>query len=297
MRFNFGRVITAMVTPFDSQGQVDYGRAAELAARLVEQGSDGLVVAGTTGESPTLTSDEKLQLFRTVVEAVGRRVRVVAGTGSNNTASSADLTRRAEETGVAGVMLVTPYYNKPPQEGLYLHFRTVAEATKLPVILYNVPGRTGCNLAPATASRLARDLPNVAAVKEAAGSLDQATELIRALPDGVAVYSGDDSLTLPMLAVGGAGVISVASHLVARQLADLVDAYQSGRVAEAARLHRRLYPLMKAIFVTANPIPVKAALSMLGFDCGPVRPPLCPLTDAEAGVVRQALRELELIPA
>ena len=293
MTLSFGRVVTAMVTPMDGDLKVDFARAGELARRLVDAGSDGLVVAGTTGESPTVTTEEKLELFAVVKEAVGRRVPVIANTGSNSTAQSVALTRQAEALGVNGIMLVVPYYNKPSQEGLYRHFRLIAECTRLPVMLYNVPGRTSANLLPETVLRLSRDVPNIVAVKEASGNLDQASEILRGAPPGFLVYSGDDSLTLPMLAIGGQGVVSVASHLVAGELAAMVSAYLEGRVTEAARLHARLFPLMKGLFITANPVPVKTALRLRGFDVGEVRPPLAPCTEREVAVLSRLLDDLE----
>lgn len=279
----YGRVITAMVTPFDRDGRVDLGRARELARRLVDAGSDGLVVAGSTGESATLTDEEKVALYRAVAEAVGDRAFVWAGTGTNNTEHSVRLTRQAEAAGVDGVMLVAPYYNKPTQQGLILHFRTVAEATRLPVMLYNVPGRTGVNLLPETVAELAR-VPNIVALKEASGNLDQVSEVVRRVPPGFTVYSGDDSLTLPILAVGGAGIVSVASHLVAGELRRMIEAFQDGRVEEARGIHLRLLPLFRVLFIRPNPIPVKAALARAGFPVGGLRPPL---HEADPECVRQ----------
>lgn len=279
----YGRVITAMVTPFDRDGRLDLERARQLARRLVDAGSDGLVVAGSTGESATLHDEEKVALFRAVVEEVGDRAFVWAGTGTNSTEHSVRLTRQAEAAGAHGVMLVAPYYNKPTQQGLALHFRAVAESTRLPVMLYNVPGRTAVNLLPETVAELAR-LPNVVALKEASGNLDQVSEAVRLLPPGFAVYSGDDSLTLPILAVGGVGVVSVASHLVAGQLRAMVEAFAAGRVAEAREIHLRLMPLFRVLFVRPNPIPVKAALARAGFPVGGLRPPL---HEADPDCVRQ----------
>ncbi|MEW6397939.1 MAG: 4-hydroxy-tetrahydrodipicolinate synthase [Bacillota bacterium] len=290
----FGRVVSAMVTPFTRQWELDAPRAAELARRLVDMGSDGLVVTGTTGESPVLATEEKVKLWEAVVEAVGDRVPVVAGTGTNCTRDSMRLTRLAEKAGVKGVMLVTPYYNKPPAEGLYHHFRAVAESTSLPIILYNVPGRTGVNMTPGTAARLA-EIPNIVALKEASGNLDQVTEILRVVPPGFAVYSGDDSLTLPMLAVGAVGVVSVASHLVAGEIGSMIGAWREGRVEEAARIHRRLFPLFRAMFITTNPVPVKAALRLAGFDVGPVRPPLCDASAGEEASLAEVMRQLELL--
>ncbi len=295
MKFNFGRVITAMVTPFDSRLEVDYGQAAELTRRLIDSGSDGLVVAGTTGESPTLSTDEKVELFRTVVKAARGRVPVIAGTGSNATASSVALTGKAGEAGVDGVMLVVPYYNKPSQEGLYQHFKTVAGSTRLPVMLYNVPGRTSANLLPETVLRLVAEVPNIAAIKEASGNLDQVSEILRGAPEDFAVYSGDDSLTLPILALGGAGIVSVASNLVAGRISEMVSAYLGGRVGQAAELHAELFPLMKGLFITSNPVPVKAALKLAGFDAGGVRPPLVDATSRELSILSDILSQVGLL--
>jgi 4-hydroxy-tetrahydrodipicolinate synthase len=277
-----------MVTPFKPDLGVDYERARELAVRLVDNGSDGLVVGGTTGESPSLDHSEKLKLFETVVEAVGGRAVVVAGTGTNSTADSIRLTRQAEAVGIRAVMLVCPYYNKPPQEGLYQHFKAIAAETSLPILLYNVPGRTSVNMLPATTLRLAK-IDNIVAIKEAAGNLDQVSEICMGAPEGFRIYSGDDSLTLPMLAVGSHGVVSVASHVVGRGIAEMCRSYKAGDVAGATKLHLRLMPLFRAMFVTTNPIPVKAALRMTGFDAGKCRLPLVDLTEGERKVVEAAL--------
>lgn len=290
----FGEVLTAMVTPMRQDGAVDFDKAKQLAKHLVENGSDGLVVAGTTGESPTLTADEKLGLFRAVVEAVGGRAKVIAGTGSYNTGESVQLTRKAEAEGVDGIMLVVPYYNKPPQEGLYRHFRAVAEATSLPVMLYNVPSRTSRNLEAETVARLAQ-LPNVVAIKEAAGDMEQLTRIVQSTPDTFAVYSGEDSLTLPMLSLGAVGVVSVASHVVGNEIREMIRAYKAGEHARAAELHRRLTPIFKALFITTNPIPVKWSLSLLGMEMGPLRLPLTDPSPSEKLHIEQAFRRFGLI--
>ncbi len=294
MMVEFGRVLTAMVTPFNEQGEVDYKAAADLARKLVENGSDGLVVVGTTGESPTLTDQEKLRMFETVVDAVGGKATVIAGTGSNNTKHSVELTREVEKTGVDGIMAVAPYYNKPPQEGLYRHFRAIAEATSLPVMVYNVPGRTAVNITPATMARLA-EIKNIVALKEAAGNLEQAAELARVLPKNFALYSGDDSMTLPILAVGGVGVVSVASHLAGRKIAQMVESYLQGEVEKAAEINKELLPLFKVLFLTTNPIMVKAALNLLGINVGPTRLPLVPATEAELEKLKTVLAQLGLL--
>src|SRR5690554_1454184 len=290
----FGRVLTAMVTPFNEEGNVDYEAAGKLARRLVENGSDGMVVAGTTGESPTLSMEEKLKLFAAVVEAVGGKAVVIAGTGTNNTQQSVELTKEAEKTGVDGIMAVAPYYNKPPQEGLYRHYRAIAEATSLPVMVYNVPGRTAVNICPSTMARLA-EIDNIIALKEASGNLNQAAEMVRVLPKNFLVYSGDDSMTLPILSVGGVGVVSVASHLVGRQIASMINDYLQGEVEKAARAHNELLPLFKALFLTTNPIMVKAALNLLGVNVGPTRLPLVEATAAELDALKEALRGLGLL--
>ena len=293
---DFGRVVTAMVTPMGPGLEVDYSKAGELARRLAGSGSDAIVVFGTTGESPTLGADEKIRLLETVLEAVGDRVTVIAGTGSNCTASSVELSRRAAAAGAHGLMAVVPYYNKPPQEGLYRHFKAVVEATELPLMIYNVPGRTGTNLLPETLLRLA-ELPNVVAVKEASGNLDQVSAIAAGAPRGFRIYSGDDSLTLPILAVGGHGVVSVASHVAGREIAEMISAHVSGEAARAAELHARLMPLFKVLFVTTNPIPVKAALRLAGFDTGGLRPPLVEAGPAEVEAIRRVMGDLGLLAA
>lgn len=291
---DLGRVLTAMVTPMTEQGNVNLDAAVSLAERLSASGSDGLVLCGTTGEAPTLTRAEKLELIRAVVNAVGGAVTVLAGTGSYDTAESVELTREAEKLGVDGILAVVPYYNRPPQEGLYRHFDSIAAATSLPVMLYNIPGRTGRNLEPETVARLA-ERPNLAAVKEAAGDLDQVSRLIQMVPERVRIYAGDDSLTLPMLAVGGYGVVSVASHLVGTQMQEMIHAFLEGRVHEAARIHHHLYPLFRGLFITTNPIPVKAALELAGFPAGPPRLPLPPATEAEREEIRTIMRRVGLL--
>ena len=284
-----------MVTPMDRALAVDYDRAAALAKRLVEAGSDGLVVSGTTGEAPTLTDDEKIRLFRTVREAVGPRAKVIAGTGTYDTAHSIHLTREAERAGCDGVLLVNPYYNKPSQEGLYRHFKTVAESTSLPVMLYNIQGRTSVNCEPATIARLA-EVPNIVAVKEASGSLDQMSQIRKLTRPEFLLYSGDDSLTLPLLAVGGTGVVSVASHLAGREIKAMIQAFQAGDIRQAQTLHFRLWPLFKVLFITTNPVPVKAALALSGFDVGGLRLPLVDATAKEREAIGAVLKELALIP-
>lgn len=288
-----GRVLTAMVTPFDRDGKVDLPTAKRLARHLVQNGSDGLVIVGTTGESPTLSHDEKLAMFRAAVEAVGSDGSVVAGTGSNDTAATIALSREAEAIGVDALLLIAPYYNKPNQEGLFRHFKAVAEATRLPIILYNHPPRTGVAIAPETLARLA-EIPNIVALKDSSASLDVASEFRKVTPEGFMLYSGNDSLTLPMMSVGGYGVISVASHLAGRDLHRLVDACVEGNWTLARELHYQLWDLFNGLFIAPSPAPVKAALGMVGLKVGGVRLPLVECTDAEVARVRAILEALDL---
>ena len=292
MRDSLGTILTAMVTPFDEQLAVDYERLAALATHLLENGSDGLVVAGTTGESPTLTDAEKTAMFRAVVQAVGGRAAVVAGTGSNDTAHSVALTRRAEECGVDAVLVVTPYYNKPPERGIVAHFRAVAAATSLPVIVYNIPGRCVVNISPELFAELAT-VPNIVAVKQANPDLDE-TRRLRELCD-LEVYAGNDDMLLDVLTMGGAGGICVASHVVGPRLAEMARLVRSGDTSAATALDESLRALYKTLFVTSNPIPVKAALNLLGQDVGGLRLPLLPATPEETAAVAAELRRLELL--
>ncbi|MEH7109058.1 4-hydroxy-tetrahydrodipicolinate synthase [Bacillus sp. JJ1764] len=288
---NFGQVLTAMVTPFNDNGEVDFDATKNLVNYLIDNGTDGLVVAGTTGESPTLSSEEKVTLFKFVVEVVNGRVPVIAGTGSNNTHASIKLSKQAEEVGVDGVMLVVPYYNKPSQEGLYQHFKAIAESTSLPVVLYNIPGRSVTNLSVETVVRLSH-INNIVAVKEASGTLDAMAAIIDQTPDDFTLYSGDDGLTLPVLSIGGAGVISVASHIIGNEMQEMIHLFKNGQVKEAAAAHRTLLPTMKALFAAPNPTPVKAALNIKGIPVGGVRLPLVPLDETE----KHAL-ELVIMPS
>jgi 4-hydroxy-tetrahydrodipicolinate synthase len=274
---NFGRIVTAMVTPFNQHGQLDVAATKELVQHLIANGTDALVVAGTTGESPTLSTEEKLLLFKTVVETVDGQIPVIAGTGSNNTNASIELTKQAEEIGVDAIMLVVPYYNKPSQEGMYAHFSAIANVTKLPVMLYNIPGRSAVNMSVETTLRLAQ-ISNIVAIKEASGDLDAMATIIEHAPEGFSLYTGDDSLTLPILAIGGTGVVSVASHIIGNEMQQMVRNYQSGQVTAAAMQHRQLVPVMKTLFMAPNPTAVKAALEMKGIKVGSVRLPLIPLT-------------------
>ncbi|MDQ7801453.1 MAG: 4-hydroxy-tetrahydrodipicolinate synthase [Armatimonadota bacterium] len=292
---NWGPLITAMATPFRQDGAVDYDRAAELARRLVDGGSTGIVVAGTTGESPTLSDEEKLQLLRVVKDAVAGRAAVLAGTGTYDTAHSVHLSQQAQRLGADGLLVVVPYYNRPTQEGLYRHFKAVAESTDLPVLMYNIPGRTGTNMLPETVARLS-EVRNVAGIKEASGSLDQVSEIRRRTPEQFLIYSGDDSLTLPYLSVGAVGIVSVASHLVGREIREMILHFQAGRVEDARRIHLKLFPLFRALFVAPNPVPLKAALELAGFPVGKPRLPLVEATEKEREQIAAAMREAMGVP-
>ncbi len=292
MSATFGRVITAMVTPFDERGDLDLDAAVELANWLVENGSDGLVLSGTTGESPTMTESEELVLFRTVREAVS--VPVIAGTGSNATSTAVEQTKRASELGVDGILVVTPYYNRPSQAGLDAHFRAVAAATDLPVVIYDHPGRTGRKIDTDTLVRLAREVPNIVALKDAAGDPAETARLIQLMPAGFEVYSGDDALTLPLLAVGAVGVISVASHWIGRQMGEMIDAFAKGDVESARRINAGLlasYDYENSVDAP-NPIPTKALLRVLGLKVGECRPPMGPAPDDLAERARKVLEDL-----
>ena len=292
----FGRLLTAMVTPFNADGSVNYEKAADLAEWLINNGSDGLVVAGSTGEAATMNAEEKLELFRVVVKRINKRVPVIAGTGSNNTADSVKMTKMAEAMGVDGALIVGPYYNKPTQEGFYQHFAAVAQSTGLPIIVYNVPGRTASNISPAIVARLAADFENIVAIKEAAGNVAQVAELYSVLPEEFTIYSGDDGLILPFMSVGATGLISVLSNIGGGILQDVMQAYEDGRVREAAKLNARMVPLANAMFIETNPIPVKAAVTLVtGIDAGQPRLPLTPMEPANKAKMVAVLQEYGLV--
>ena len=268
-----GRLLTAMVTPFDKSGEVDYDAAKRLASALIDSGSDGLVVTGTTGESPTLTSEEKIRLWAEVKAEIGDRGSVIAGSGSYCTAESMELTREAERVGADGALLVVPYYNKPPQEGLYEHFAYIARSTSLPCIIYNVPSRTVTNIQADTVVKLS-EIENIVGVKEASADFDQITKIISGTGPNFKVWSGNDGDTLPIMALGGYGVVSVLSHLVGVQIKEMIDSFVVGANEDAAEIHGRLLPLVNSMFVVSNPIPLKHAMRMIGFDVGGTRLPL-----------------------
>lgn len=288
----FGRIVTAMVTPFDEKGNVDFQKTTQLIEYLLNNGTDALVVSGTTGESPTLSKEEKIALFQHTVKVVNKRVPIIAGTGNYNTKESVELTKKAEEIGVDGILLVAPYYNKPNQEGLYQHFKTVAESTSLPVMLYNIPGRSVVNMEPDTVIRLS-EIPNIKAIKEAGGNLDQMTEIIANTPDDFELYSGDDGFTLPIIAIGGTGVVSVASHIIGNEMQDMIQAFLAGDHVKAAKLHQKLLPIMKGLFKAPSPVPVKTALQIKGMNVGPVRLPLVPLSENERNDLTDLLKTLD----
>ena len=284
-----------MITPFTEDGAVDYAIAEKLADHLVNNGSDALVVCGTTGESPTLTWSEEYELFRVVQQAVAGKAKVIAGTGSNSTQEAIEATQKAAKLGVDGSLQVVPYYNKPPQAGMYHHFKAIAESIPdLPMVLYNIPGRTGQNLLPETVIQLS-EIANVVAIKEASGNLDQVSQIRRSTPDDFAIYAGDDSLTLPLLAVGGHGVISVASHLVGMKIQAMIQAFLAGNIQAAIQTHLALFPLFKALFVTTNPIPVKAALQIQGWQVGSARSPLADAPPEVIQNLKSVLAELALL--
>lgn len=292
----FGRLLTAMVTPFNADGSINYEAGADFADWLLSNGSDGLVVEGSTGEAATMDMDEKIKFMQTIVARVNGRAKIVAGAGTNCTASTIDLVKRMEACGVDGVLVVGPYYNKPTQEGYYQHFAAVAKATKLPIIVYNVPGRTGGNIAPETVARLAADFSNIVAIKEAAGNVAQTAELYRVLPENFSIYSGDDGLILPFLSVGACGLISVLANVNGNILQQLMQAYSEGRVKDAADLNKVMVPLAKAMFIESNPIPIKAAVTKVtGIEAGAPRLPLTPISAAAEAKLDAALKAAGMI--
>lgn len=292
----FGRLLTAMVTPFNADGSINYEAGADFADWLLANGSDGLVVEGSTGEAATMDMDEKIKFMQTIVARVNGRVKIVAGAGTNCTASTIDLVKKMEACGVDGVLVVGPYYNKPTQEGYYQHFAAVAKATKLPIIVYNVPGRTGGNIAPETVARLAADFSNIVAIKEAAGNVAQTAELYRVLPEDFSIYSGDDGLILPFLSVGACGLISVLANVNGNILQQLMQAYSEGRVKDAADLNKVMVPLAKAMFIESNPIPIKAAVTKVtGIEAGAPRLPLTPISAAAEAKLDAALKAAGMI--
>jgi len=288
----FGPMLTAMATPFTSDLEVDYKRAAELAEHLIHHGNDGLVVAGTTGESPTLSHDEKIKLFKTVKEAVGKNHAVLAGTGTFSTRDTIAFTKEIEPLGLDGVLVVCPYYNKPPQEGLYQHYRAIAQSTSQRIMIYNVPGRTSVNMLPETMARLS-EFSNIVGVKESAGSVEQLSEISRLTR--FTIWSGEDGLTLPYLTAGAKGVVSVAGHLVGSEIKSMIAAHEKGNLEEALKIHHRLSPLFKVLFITGSPIMLKAAMKLIGFPIGGLRLPLVSANEKEISILRETMVPLNLL--
>lgn len=288
VNMDFGNVLTAMVTPFNNENKLDLERVTNLVEHLINNGTEGLVVAGTTGESPTLSHDEKLELFAHVVKVVNKRIPIIAGTGTNDTAYSIELTKEAEATGVDAIMLVNPAYNKPSQRGLYEHFKAIAENTKLPIMLYNIPGRTAVNMTADTTIALSA-IDNIVSIKEASGDFHQISKVIENTPEDFSVYCGDDGMTLPLMSIGAKGIVSVTSHVIGKEINEMVQTFLSGDVVKAASMHRKLLPMMEAMFIAPSPTPVKASLNLLGIEVGDVRLPLVHVDDKDHDFLKSIL--------
>lgn len=286
----FGNILTAMITPFTDDGHVNFQEALRLAGHLLDNGSDGLIVCGTTGEGPNIEDRDKLELFTLIAKEYGHRATIIANTGSNSTKKSIALTKAASHTGVHAVMVVVPYYNKPNQEGCYLHFKAIADSTDLPVMLYNVPGRTGGRIEPQTVARLVKECSNITSIKEATGDIKITQQIRELLPNNdFMIYSGDDALTLDVIQNGGVGVISVAAHIVGKQMQKMIALFKEGKVKEARAIELSIVPILKAMFITTNPIPVKYAMKQLGFSTGPLLLPLCDPSIEEAQIIDAAI--------
>lgn len=293
IRFDAGEVITAMVTPMDENGRVDYDMAEKLAEHLISNGSDSILVVGTTGESPTLTHEEELELLSTVKRAVAGKAKVIVGAGSNSTTTAVEFTKTVTKEGADAILSVVPYYNKPSQEGIYRHFSAIAGATKLPVILYNIPSRTGINMEVATVKRLAQEFSNIVGLKQSSPDLDMVSALRRECPEDFVIYSGDDSLTLPMLSLGAYGVISVASHIYGNEIKTMIKNFKTGNVIFAKNMQMRLFPIFKKLFIAPNPVPIKAALFHKGIINDFVRLPLVKLNDVQRAELVKTLDEVD----
>lgn len=280
-RYDAGEIITAMVTPFNKDREVDYSKVEELAKYLIHNGSDAILVAGTTGESPTLTHEEELEILSTVQRAVANKAKVIFGAGSNSTQTAVEMSKKAEKEGADAILSVVPYYNKPSQVGMIAHFSAIAEATKLPIILYNIPGRTGVNMAPETVAELANKYSNIVAIKQSFGDMDAVSELRALCPEDFMIYSGDDSLTLPMLSLGAYGVVSVASHVFGNEIKTMIHNFKTGNFNVAKNMHMKLFPVFKKLFMAPNPVPVKSVLTKRGIIEEYVRLPLVELTDLQ----------------
>ena len=291
MRFDAGEVITAMVTPMDEDRKIDYKALEKLVEHLIATGTESILIAGTTGESPTLTHDEEVELFNFVKKVAKGRAKLIMGAGSNCTETAVMASKNAEESGADAILSVVPYYNKPSQKGLIEHFSAIAKSTVLPVLLYNIPGRTGITMKPETIAHLAKEHKNIFAVKQSIADMDVITETRRLCPEDFVIYSGDDSLTLPMVSVGAHGVISVASHIIGNQMHEMLNLYKSGKVAEATKMHLKLYPLFKKIFMAPNPVPVKECLKKMGIIENYVRRPLVELDLDERNDLYEVLKD------
>lgn len=291
----FGRLITAMITPFDNERNLDLKRCAEFADRLVKDGTDALAVCATTGESPTIFYPQKIEVIKTVIEAVDGRAKIIANVGDNCTQDTIDFARDVEKLGVDGLMCVVPYYNKPPQEGLYQHFKTIAESVNLPVILYNIPGRCVTNMTAETTLRLAHDVKNIVAIKEASGNMEQIKQIIDNAPEGFVVYSGDDSATYDIMKMGGAGVVSTISNIATARMKEIVDLCAAGKWDEAKAANDKLLPMMDGLFETTNPILVKEALKLVGFPVGGVRLPLVDATPEQSNRLAAIMHEVGVL--
>ena len=287
---NFGRVITAMITPFDQEGNVNYGGVAELSKYLVDHGSEGILAGGTTGEGATLSEEEKIKLYKTVIESVGDKAYVIGNAGGIDTESVIRFIKKIENIGLDALLVIVPFYVKPTQEGMYRHFKKIADSTKLPIILYNVPGRTGANILPETVKRLTDVCENIVGIKDAVGNWEQTTKERILLPENFLIYSGDDSFTLPLISIGGAGVISVASHIIGDEMLELVKAAESGNLKEAAKIHLKYYRMMKELFFITNPIPVKTAINLMGLPGGTFRLPMVEASEKEENFVKDLLK-------
>ena len=288
---HFGSLITAMITPFGNDDEINWKEVDRIVDKLLEDCSDSILVSGTTGEAPTLTKKEKLELFARVKERVGNKAKVIAGTTTYCTKESVELTKEAEKIGVDGILATAPYYNKPPQDGLHLHFAKIASETSLPIIVYNIPSRTAVNVLPETLKRLANDYSNIVGVKEASGDMNQISTIRRLLPRPFLLYSGDDSMTLPLLSVGGDGIISVASHIVGKEIKEMINSYFKGDINRVSELHLKLLPIFRVLFVTTNPIPLKEALNLLGYNVGKCRLPLSPIDAKSRAELIKVLKE------
>lgn len=286
-----GRVLTAMITPFNEDGSVDFQGAVKLGRHLLEHGSDGLVICGTTGEGITISDDDKFKLFEVMVKELKGLGTLIANTGSNDTLQSAAFTARVSTLDLDGIMAVVPYYNKPNNDGCYIHFKTIAESTNLPIILYNVPSRTGSSMNNEVIVKLAHEFPHICALKDAAGNIPATSDLMTKLPTNFMLYSGEDALTLPLLAIGGCGVISVASHIAGKAINEMIQAFENGKIKEAMTIHQKLTPLFKNIFITTNPIPVKVAIRMMNLPAGPFRLPLTEPNAAHKEIIEGLIKE------